>query len=87
MSHLASKQNTCSNGDMRFDDLEQLSPEDRREVSPPIEVDVATWSAAGSLDWWVKERREWFGRVRGKDGRQKWIRATELRPAIDGREP
>jgi hypothetical protein len=68
---------------MRFDDLEQIGPEDRCEVNPPIEVDVATWSAAGALDWWVKERREWFGRVRGPDGRQKWIKAADLRPAKD----
>ena len=23
-------------------------------------------STGGTLDWWVRERREWFGRVRGK---------------------
>jgi hypothetical protein len=22
----------------------------------------ATWSTAGQLDWWVKERQEWLGR-------------------------
>jgi hypothetical protein len=32
---------------------------DRREVDPPIEMESATWSAGGQLDWWVKERREW----------------------------
>jgi hypothetical protein len=32
-------------------------------------VGAATWSKAGQLDWWVKERREWWGRVRGTDGR------------------
>ena len=58
----------------------QYAEADRREVDPPIEVERATWSAGGTLDWWVKERREWFGRVRGKDGRQRWIRATDLRP-------
>jgi hypothetical protein len=42
---------------MRFDDdLDRLSPEDRREVKPPIEVESATWSTGGTLDWWVKER-------------------------------
>jgi hypothetical protein len=35
---------------------------------------------AGQLDWWVRERREWWGRVRGADGRQRWIRAVDLRP-------
>jgi hypothetical protein len=29
----------------------------------------------------VKEPLEWFGRVRGADGRQRWIRAVDLRPA------
>jgi hypothetical protein len=66
-------------------DIEDLDPAqyaeaDRPEVGPPIEVETATWSAGGTLDWWVKERREWFGRVRGQDGRQRWIRATDLRP-------
>ena len=36
---------------------------------------VQSWE----LDWWVKERLEWFGRVRGADGRQRWIRAVDLR--------
>jgi hypothetical protein len=36
-------------------------------------------SAAGQLAWWVKERLEWFGRVRGPDGRQKWVRAADIR--------
>jgi hypothetical protein len=68
---------------MEFD-LDRLSPEDRREVNPPIEVESATWSAAGTLDWWVKERQQWLGRVRGPDGRQRWIKAADLRPAKDG---
>jgi hypothetical protein len=50
-------------------------------VNPPIEVESATWSAAGQLDWWVRERREWFGRVRGSNGHQWWIKAADLRPA------
>src|SRR5688572_19107693 len=43
-------------------------------------MESATWSKAGQLDWWVKERQEWWGRVRGADGRQRWIRAVDLRP-------
>jgi hypothetical protein len=27
---------------------------DHREVDPPIEMEAATWSKAGHLDWWVK---------------------------------
>ena len=56
-------------------DPEQKTPEDRREVNPPIEVESATWSAGGQLDWWVKERQQWLSRVRGPDGRQRWIKA------------
>ena len=25
-------------------------------------MDVATWSKAGQLDWWVRKRQEWWGR-------------------------
>jgi len=46
-------------------DPTEYSAADRREVDPPIEVESATWSADGQLDWWVKERREWWGRLRG----------------------
>jgi hypothetical protein len=60
-------------------DLKQFAAADRREVDPPIPVEVARWSNAGQLDWWVRERREWLGRVRGAD--QRWVRAVDLRPA------
>jgi hypothetical protein len=64
-------------------DPSQYSEADGRAVDPPIPVDAATWSKAGQLDWWVKEHRprvEWFGRVRGADGKQRWIKAADLRP-------
>jgi hypothetical protein len=48
--------------------MSQYSEADRREVDPPIQVEMAT---AGRLDWWVKERQQWWGRVRGADGRQR----------------
>jgi hypothetical protein len=35
-------------------DLQQRAEADRREVDPPIQVETATWSKAGQLDWWVK---------------------------------
>jgi hypothetical protein len=60
-------------------DPDRYGESDRRAVDPPIQVETATWSRAGQLDWWVKERLEWFGRVRGADGRQRWIRAVDLR--------
>ena len=67
--------------DLSADDVQQRAEGDRREVDPPIQVEAAVWSSAGQLDWWVKERQEWWGRVRGADGRQRWIRAVDLRPA------
>jgi hypothetical protein len=47
-------------------------------------VSSATWSAAGQLDYWVKEGQEWWGRVRGSDGHQVWIKAADLRPLNGG---
>jgi hypothetical protein len=35
-------------------DASHYSEADRRVVDPPIQVDTATWSKAGQLDWWVK---------------------------------
>jgi len=67
--------------DLSDDDLKQRAEADRREVDPTIEVEIATWSKAGQLDWWVKVRREWWGRVRGANGRQRWVKAVDLRPA------
>jgi hypothetical protein len=62
-----------------FNQYGQRDQVDRLEVKPPIEVETATWSAAGNLDYWVKEEHEWWGRVRGTDGHQTWIRASDLR--------
>jgi hypothetical protein len=72
--------------DLSDAELQHLAEADRREVDPPIEVETATWSPGGQLDWWVKDRQEWLGRVRGADGRQRWIRAGDLRPA-SGSQP
>ena len=67
--------------DLTDGDVQRLPEADRREVDPPIQVEMATWSKAGQLDWWVKERQQWLGRVRGADGKQRWIKASDLRPA------
>jgi hypothetical protein len=68
--------------DLNDNELQQHAAADRREVEPPIQVETATWSSAGQLDWWVKDRQGWFGRVRRADGAaQRWVRAVDLRPA------
>jgi hypothetical protein len=67
-------------------DPTQYGEADRREENPPVEVQVSRWSAAGTLDWWVRERREWFGRVRGPDGRRRWVKAADIRRAELGSE-
>jgi hypothetical protein len=67
--------------DLSDEDLQRRAEADGREVDPSIPVDSATWSKAGQLDWWVKERLEWWGRVRGADGRQRWVKAADIRPA------
>jgi hypothetical protein len=64
-----------------FNQYGQRDQADRKEVSPPIEVESATWSAAGDLDYLVKERQEWWGRVRRQDLHHVWIRAVDLRTA------
>jgi hypothetical protein len=66
--------------DLSDEDLERFAEADRQAVDPPVPVDVATWSHAGQLDWWVKDSQQWWGRVRGADGRQRWIKAVDLRP-------
>jgi hypothetical protein len=34
--------------------VQRRAESDRREVNPPIQVETATWSKAGQLDWWMK---------------------------------
>jgi hypothetical protein len=36
-------------------DPSQYGQADRREVDPPIQVEMATWAPGGQLDWWVKD--------------------------------
>src|SRR6187200_968910 len=42
------------------------------------------WAVEGCCNWWTKERRERWRRVRGADGRQQWIKAADLRPKEGG---
>ena len=60
----------------------QRDQADRREVSPPIEVESATWSGAGDLDY-LAERAPGVvlpGTASSTDI-NVWIRAVDLRAA------
>jgi hypothetical protein len=61
-------------------ELFECTCEGGREGRLRIQVEMAARSPGG-LDWWVKERQQWLRRVRGTDGRQRWVRAVDLRPA------
>ena len=65
--------------DLSDAELKQRAAADRREVG----VHRSRWTPPPGrklqLDWRVKERREWWRRVRGADGRQRWIRAMTCR--------
>jgi hypothetical protein len=37
--------------DLGDDEVRQRAEADRRQVDPPIQVEMATWSNAGQLDW------------------------------------
>jgi hypothetical protein len=78
---LQNREHIKSDMDLSDAELRRRAEADRRELDPPIEVEAATWSPGGQLDWWVKERQEWWGRVRGADGRQRWVRSIDLRRA------
>jgi hypothetical protein len=66
--------------DLSDHDVLQRAEADRREVDPPIEVETArvveSWPAR-----LVGERTAGMvGSRSGADGRQRWVRAVDLRP-------
>jgi hypothetical protein len=58
----------------------------KRYTVDPVELQQAWHAEAEAELAEVKERQEWWDRVRGADGRQQWIRAADLRPA-SGSQP
>lgn len=64
-----------------FNQWGQRDQNERRPVDPPMPVESAAWEPAGELDYWVREKGEWWGRVRGPDGHHVWIKASDLRPS------
>jgi hypothetical protein len=43
--------------ELREGELQLIPEADRWAVDPPIEVEAASWSARGQLDWWTTERQ------------------------------
>jgi hypothetical protein len=39
-------------------------------------VESVTWAPGGTLDYWVKERREWWAAYGVQNGHQKWVKAA-----------
>jgi hypothetical protein len=48
-----------------FDQYGNRDEQERRPVQPSILVEAATWPPAGELDYWVRDRFEWWGRIQG----------------------
>jgi hypothetical protein len=46
-----------------------------------IQVETATWSKAGQLDRWVKERQEWWAAYAEPTAVNGGSKAVDLRPA------
>jgi hypothetical protein len=67
--------------DLSDDEVQRRAEADRREVDPPIQVETATWSESGQLDWWVKGRRDGGVAWTVQTAVNGWIRAVDLRPA------
>jgi hypothetical protein len=57
-----------ANLNVTFSQYGQREAADRLEVQLPVGVEAATWTAAGTLDYWVKQEGEWWGRIRRPDG-------------------
>jgi hypothetical protein len=54
----------------------QRDQADRIEVNPPIDAQSANGRLPANSTGWVKERQEWWRRMRGPDSRQAWLRSS-----------
>jgi hypothetical protein len=63
--------------------VRQPRPKGATRGQPPVPVESATWLPAGELDYLVRDRFEWWVRVRGPDGQPVWIKAADLRQVKD----
>ena len=66
--------------DLSDEDVQQFAEEDRREVDPPIQVETASWSPGWQLDWWVKDRQEWWPLTREMPSQRPLTSANRVQP-------
>lgn len=66
--------------ELQYDEHGPRSADTVRRVAPAQPIERATWEPAGALDAWVRDRGQWWGRVRDADGRFIWVTAAEVRP-------
>lgn len=64
---------------MIFNEYSQRNEEDRREMDPD-RGGRGDLVGGRLLDYWGKERREWWGRIRRREGHKVWIKAADLQP-------
>jgi hypothetical protein len=50
-----------------------VAPRLAAALTQPIDVESVTWAPGGTLDYWVKERREWWAAYGVQNGHQKWV--------------
>jgi hypothetical protein len=72
---------TADDLDLQYDAHGPRPADNVRRLNPGRSVDRADWRPAGILEVWLRERDQWFGRVRGTDGRTRWIPAHDLHPS------
>ncbi|MGW1341320.1 hypothetical protein ACWCOV_09720 [Kribbella sp. NPDC002412] len=65
----------------RYDSYGERGPEAVRWCKPSVPVAVRRWRLAGTIDVWIRDRGEWYGRVCDDSGRVRWYPADDLRPA------
>ena len=66
--------------DLQYDAHGPRPADTIRRVDPAQPVDRATWQPAGVLEVWIRERGQWYGRVREPDGHTTWIPSDHLQP-------
>ncbi|WP_132154873.1 hypothetical protein [Kribbella antiqua] len=66
-----------------YDTYGEHGPDVLRWCRPAVPVAARRWKPAGTIDVWIRDRGEWYGRVCDDTGRVRWYPADDLRPAGD----